>query len=168
MNIIPICSVFVVNDKNEVLCVKQLYERLEAHCWTLPGGGIDDGETPEQAAIREVKEETGFEVTDEPKQVYEAIVVDGKRKIFHVHGFLFREFKGMATISENDVTDIAFLNPGLARAEMAEIKEEGRLEPIFQVLDDLIAGREPQLYRKRYILDDDRRIIAREDLVGAL
>jgi 8-oxo-dGTP pyrophosphatase MutT (NUDIX family) len=30
--------------------------------WTLPGGGVDKKETPEQAAIREVKEETGFVV----------------------------------------------------------------------------------------------------------
>ncbi len=30
--------------------------------WTLPGGGVDRGETAEQAAIREAHEETGFEV----------------------------------------------------------------------------------------------------------
>lgn len=29
--------------------------------WTLPGGGLEDFETTEQAAVREIREETGYE-----------------------------------------------------------------------------------------------------------
>jgi 8-oxo-dGTP diphosphatase len=30
--------------------------------WTLPGGGLDHGERPEDAAVREVEEETGYRI----------------------------------------------------------------------------------------------------------
>jgi 8-oxo-dGTP diphosphatase len=39
-----------------------LIQRRDIPVWTLPGGGIDPGETPEAAAIREMEEETGLKV----------------------------------------------------------------------------------------------------------
>lgn len=42
--------------KNKILLVRHWYNPL----WVMPGGGIKKNETPEQAAIRELKEETGI------------------------------------------------------------------------------------------------------------
>ncbi|MDG1895093.1 MAG: NUDIX domain-containing protein [Fuerstiella sp.] len=49
----------VFDDKKEnVLLVK----RRDVPIWVLPGGGIDPGESPDVAAVREVQEESGLEV----------------------------------------------------------------------------------------------------------
>lgn len=37
-----------------------LVERGDGHGWAIPGGTLDPGETPFEAAIRELKEETGL------------------------------------------------------------------------------------------------------------
>lgn len=39
-----------------------LHERLGTEVWEVPGGHLDDGETFEQAAARETREETGIAV----------------------------------------------------------------------------------------------------------
>jgi len=49
---------FVVNDANEVCLV----HRSDNGLWALPGGSQDLGETPEECARREFKEETGLEI----------------------------------------------------------------------------------------------------------
>jgi 8-oxo-dGTP diphosphatase len=51
-------KVVVRNGRGQVLLV--LREDLRA--WALPGGGREAGETYEQAAVREAREETGYEV----------------------------------------------------------------------------------------------------------
>lgn len=37
------------------------WRRGQMHGWTLPGGGIDPGEDPADACVREVFEETGYQ-----------------------------------------------------------------------------------------------------------
>ncbi|MFS4492486.1 NUDIX hydrolase [Maribacter sp. 2308TA10-17] len=47
----------VLNEKNEILMVKESVDDK----WTIPGGWADIGDTPSEAVLKEIKEETGFD-----------------------------------------------------------------------------------------------------------
>ena len=76
--------------------------------WSLPKGHIEAGESPEQAAIREVKEETGIE-----SEIQKSLgVIDfwfmagGKRIHKTVHHFVFKEKGGRISPQVSEVDDV--------------------------------------------------------------
>lgn len=48
----------------ELLVCREFRYAINDYCYEFPAGLIDEGETPEAAAIRELKEETGLDVLD--------------------------------------------------------------------------------------------------------
>lgn len=52
----------IINSQTEIMLVEHTYTAG----WHLPGGGVDPSETPKEAIIREIKEETGLIVNQEP------------------------------------------------------------------------------------------------------
>ena len=54
----PCAGVMIVNRLGQVFVGQRLDSTLEA--WQMPQGGIDEGEEPRAAAIREIGEETGI------------------------------------------------------------------------------------------------------------
>ena len=84
----------VLNEQGtEVLLVK----RRDIPVWVLPGGGLESEETPEAGVIREVEEETGFQVAI-VRKVAEYSPINRLSQLTHV--FECRIAKGHALIGD--------------------------------------------------------------------
>jgi 8-oxo-dGTP pyrophosphatase MutT (NUDIX family) len=77
----------VQNKKGEYLTIFRLGK------WDLPKGKIEYDESPEQAAVREVKEEcgiTGLSIVKELPLTFHSYSLKGKRKLKKTHWFLMK------------------------------------------------------------------------------
>ncbi len=78
--------------------------------WSLPKGHIEEGETPEQAAIREVAEETGInsQITQSLGVIDFWFMAGGKRIHKTVHHFQFKEVGGLLAAQESEVDEVGW------------------------------------------------------------
>lgn len=62
--ILLVAAVALVDIDGRVLIAQRPEGKAMAGLWEFPGGKVDDGETPEEALIRELDEELGIDVTE--------------------------------------------------------------------------------------------------------
>ena len=64
MKLTLVVAVALIDADNRVLIAQRPEGKNLAGLWEFPGGKVDPGERPEQALIRELKEELGIDVTE--------------------------------------------------------------------------------------------------------
>jgi ADP-ribose pyrophosphatase YjhB (NUDIX family) len=106
-----------VDNRNRVLLVKRSVEPQKGF-WCLPGGFMELGESPEKAALRELKEETGLlgrieillGVSSNPSALYHTVLMVG---------YLIKEYTGTLNAGD-DADDAVYFDYG----ELPEIAFE--------------------------------------------
>jgi ADP-ribose pyrophosphatase YjhB (NUDIX family) len=96
----------VVEDGKILLCRLSGMTTASGH-WTLPGGGLERGETTEQAAVRETLEETGLCVVLGEKlklDIEEFNFIDGRMRAER-HIYAVRSFTGELAHETENSTD---------------------------------------------------------------
>ncbi|MFE6735768.1 NUDIX hydrolase [Microbacterium sp. NPDC057659] len=71
----------VTDDSDRILLARWTEGRRIA--WTMPGGGLEDGEDPEDAVRREVREETGYSIAVRELLGIHSRVIPATRRITH-------------------------------------------------------------------------------------
>jgi 8-oxo-dGTP diphosphatase len=99
-----------VDDAGRVLIVKQTAGPF-AGAWLLPGGSVEEGERPEDAARRELFEETGYRARDlRPVARYEVQSAPAVNN-FHFLVHLFRSGKVEGTPRAEQGSDLRWVAP---------------------------------------------------------
>lgn len=57
-------KVLIFNDSDELLVLQRSDKTSHPHGWDYAGGGVDKGESPDDAARREILEETGLSINE--------------------------------------------------------------------------------------------------------
>lgn len=135
----------LVTRDDSVLLVRISPRGFHTGSWTLPGGGVDHGEPPRTALVREVREECGVECTvgelvtlhDEH---FSGTAPSGRFEDFHSVGLVF-----LATVpddAEPRLVEEGGTTDAVAWVPVADI-ESGAL-PVLDVVREAVTAAEPR------------------------
>lgn len=100
--------------------------------WSLPKGHLEEGESTEAAAVREVAEETGItgEVVAPLGSIDFWFVADGHRVHKTVHHYLLVRVAGELSDADIEVAEVAWVPLGEAVERLAYADERALLEKV--------------------------------------
>ncbi len=100
--------------------------------WSLPKGHLEEGESPEAAAVREVAEETGItgEVLASLGSIDFWFVADGQRVHKTVHHYLLVRVAGELSDADIEVAEVAWVPLGEAVDRLAYADERALVEKV--------------------------------------
>ncbi|KAB2460607.1 NUDIX hydrolase [Bacillus sp. CH126_4D] len=96
-NVMQVRVTGILIEGEKILLVKQ---KVANRNWSLPGGRVENGETLEEAMIREMREETGLAVKIK-KLLYVCDKPDASPSLLHIT-FLLERIEGEITLPSNE------------------------------------------------------------------
>lgn len=111
--------------------------------WSLPKGHIEEGESSEQTAIREVAEETGIQgvVVAELGSIDYWFVTEGRRVHKTVHHFLLRSVGGELSDADVEVTQVDWVPLSELNSRLAYADERRLAEVANRLIDRMETGK---------------------------
>lgn len=76
-----------IEHENRILLLHRQENKSQGNLWGIPGGKLDKGETPRQAVIREIKEETSYDFSNQPIEELGTVFIEYNDKdhfIYHM------------------------------------------------------------------------------------
>lgn len=102
-------AAIIFDEQGRILLFKHTYRKFE---WGIPAGGLEHGEQPEKAVVREFLEETGMQIKVEKLLLAESSKEDHNISLIFLCKIVSGTFKESSEISELkyfDVNDLPYM-----------------------------------------------------------
>lgn len=123
---------WIQNSKGEFLIQKRTPNKnFFPNMWSQTGGGVDEGETTFQAALRECKEELGIDIDTKNME----LIMSFKRKFDFVDVWLVKQDFDISSLvlQEEEVSDAKWATVD----EIRELMKEGKLAKSIEIYFDM-------------------------------
>ncbi|MEW6237339.1 MAG: NUDIX hydrolase [Candidatus Omnitrophota bacterium] len=123
-------SGLLIHRDDSILLVQQYRQLINGLSWEISGGKIDEGEKPEEAAIREGLEETGLRCRELSPLIYYQPGMDTFDNPTHVFSSSHFEAVPNAEIDEREVIQIAWFS----LSQCLEMIRRGEIQDVMSVM----------------------------------
>ena len=103
----------IFNEKGQLLIVKPIYRED----WLIPGGKIEDNESPSQACIREIKEEIGLDL------ILDRLLCMGYHRLSNSGEEFYQFLFHIGSINQNQINDIILQESELCEYRFLDFKD---------------------------------------------
>jgi len=139
----------IIRRNNEILLVRESLGINGEMLWSLPGGGVEDGELLHEALKRELQEETGLLVGHPVRTAFLMHIDSEQHPSALAAAFEIDEWSGNVAPKDDDVKQAAFFPLSDALELLGELDSATQREPIVGYLTGAIAPGTTWLYRNR-------------------
>ncbi len=108
----PVASVLLFHPDGRILLLQRAHHKPFGSKWGLPCGKLNDGETPIDGAIRELREETGLHLNPEDLATHDALYVGSVEAHFVYHPFHVRlDLEPLVIVNTAEHQEFAWVGP---------------------------------------------------------
>lgn len=110
---IEIAAVFIEND-GLILLLHRQKNKSQGNKWGIPGGKVDKGETPLAAAIREIHEETGYDISKQLVENLGTVYIEYNEKdhfVYHMFRTQLKDHPGAVKIDYHEHKGFTWVTP---------------------------------------------------------
>ncbi|CAN5138564.1 hypothetical protein BH09PAT3_BH09PAT3_5470 [soil metagenome] len=101
-----IAGAIIRDTQGRYLLVQERQEKVRG-LWNIPAGWADNDESPDQAAIRETKEEVGMDIVIGAEPLHRFV---NEQKQSEYYAFLAQEYSGELVVQANELLDAKWLS----------------------------------------------------------